>query len=254
MGLSIRVRLRKTKGWDWRELEQLASDIGYVFISQSGSHRKFFCSKTKDPLIIPANKDLRRTDSGIIMQLRKTWRLVNKQEDKVAILWRDMIRTIREDAGFTQIQVGDAIGIGMQAIYQLEKRKRLFTINEFKAWCFVMKIKFTEQKWMRDFDIDPIHIKNRDKKLIQIIKIPVPTRPQVQKRIAEPEIEKMEVVMLPPVQSLVRRVDSDIITGGELALSRFRELEKLMNDAEKYRSEYERLKRWLTEGNDILGV
>ena len=46
----------------------------------------------------------------------------------------------------------------------------------------------------------------------------------------------------------------DILTAGELAINRFRELDKIMSDAEKFRQEYERLKKWLSEGKEILGV
>ena len=57
-------------------------------------------------------------------------------------------------------------------------------------------------------------------------------------------------VMTDPVQE----ISSDIIVAGELALARFKELEKIMIDAERYRPEYLRLKAWLNHGSEILGV
>ena len=103
MALSVEVRLQKTKGWDWRELEQLAYDIGYRFLRHNGtSHRKYFHRLTNDTLVIPTNKDLRRTDAGIIGQLRECWERINMVEEPI-IDWKQKIREIRVLKGWVLV-------------------------------------------------------------------------------------------------------------------------------------------------------
>lgn len=242
MALSVEVRLQKTKGWDWRELEQLAYDIGYRFLRHNGtSHRKYFHRLTNDTLVIPTNKDLRRTDAGIIGQLRECWERINMVEEPI-IDWKQKIREIRVLKGMSMRQVGDQMGIGMQTVFEIEKKNRLFKPSEWIKWCSVMGLDPKHEKWVKEFRQESSPLPGWPVPVISLEDVPELIEP-----IEQPLPPKFEV-------ATVVKYDSDIITGGELALARYRELEKLMHDAERYRAEFERLKLWVAEGNKILGV
>jgi len=191
--------------------------------------------------------------------------------------WRARIRSVRESHNMTLREVADKMGYdgNLGIIYEFEMRDRKFAPFEFLKWCSVFKLDPKKQTWMNEFEVNPNLISRRLKRFGPFMALepevpqpapvveatPEPTQDHVT-RISEMIMQDAlkEAAPVPEISCPVIPKEkeplpaSDILTAGELALSRFRELEKIMAEAEKSRDEYERLKAWLTQGSVILDL
>ena len=290
---TIEVKLQKSHGWDWRDLEDLAINIGYSFVGQSGSHRKYQHEVCRlRPLIIPTNNNLKGTDNTLIGILRDTWNEMNKPTEVIAMdvkqnkpgAWRTMIRDTREKASLGLRQVGEMMGFSSNVattnIYEYEKAKRCFTRLEFECWCKVFHLNPAEQTWMDEFEERQEIVNRRNALLTTPVEIP-----EVQMRIAadpspvvvtpvekkipeslpvevifketEASVGKLRILDIPAMDELTRdkiKELEDLINAGEAAKLEYERLTEIIQNAEEARPQLESILEWMDEWQRRIGL
>ena len=250
----IEERLKKSTGWDWKNLEQLALDIGFAFQGQTGSHRKYWHQITKKTIIIPSNHDLRRTDCNIVSDLRDTWKLLHPKEEimtkppneEIYISWRDKLREIRSENHLSLKEVGERMGYpenqAVNMVYEFEKRKRLMSVEDFNAWCKVFHLNPKEQTWMTEFETNEAIIIRRKNMLII---------PGIQPSFKEATVENVAACVSDIPKDTNSRV-SDLNILKELNILKIAELEEKVRLGKEAELEYERLGKIIEEGKAAL--
>ncbi len=267
--IDISTRLEKSYGWDWQNLETLAKDIGYRFIRQHGSHAKYWHPKCNTTLIIPHNKDLKRTDSNIIRALKETWNKLKAGECVMAeyVLtnnWKQNLRIIRTAHNFSMKDIGMRMGMpqsGYSAVaiineFEMGKKSKM-THFEFVTWCNVFGLKPEEQLWMTEFEEREKIVEQRKTRLLKGRRVPEIADIKtclLKERV--PDVTKVEttipVTVVPYSTSIP--IGTDYLTTVEVMVERFKELHKLMLQAEASKPEYEKLKTWIEEGGKLLDL
>ena len=255
--IDISTRLEKSYGWDWQNLETLAKDIGYRFIRQHGSHAKYWHPKCNMTLIIPHNKDLKRTDSNIIRALKETWNKLKAGECVMAEYaltnnWKQNLRIIRTTHNFSMKDIGMRMGMpqsGYSAVaiineFEMGKKSKM-THFEFEIWCNVFGLDPKNQTWMTEFEEREKIVEQRKARLL---------KGRLKERV--PEIAEAETTVPVTVvpYSISIPIGTDYLTTVEVMVMRFKELHELMLKAEASKPEYEKLKTWIEEGGKLLDL
>ena len=256
---------------DWRDLEELAVNIGFSYKGQSGSHRKYAHPLNERPLMIPTNSNLKGTDNTLIGILRDTWKEmahpVEKKQMETPVVnqlqikkdWRVEVRSTREKSSLSLRQVGEQMGyptsIATNAVYDFEKGKRLFTQIEFRLWCKVFHLDPKLQTWMTEFETRPDVIERRESlfkpeameedSLKDILgEEEAPAITEIIEPPVIPEVKKSEEIA--PIQSRIR----DLPTMSELTKEIILDLERQVHEGEQAQTEYERLAIVIQKGNE----
>lgn len=238
----LKEKLTKSYGWDWQNLQELAISLGYEYIRQSGSHKVYHHPMMKKNLIIPANKDLRRTDCSIIKDLREVYKLKynEKVEEEVVVekekQWFEFVKDTRIKNNYGIDNISNQIGMAFETYKKIENGERQFSIKELSLWCALMNENHEELS--KKF---PLRKVGRPKKINTIVKDEERNYSSIPKEEVPAFVKRLEEVHKAPV--IIK--SNDLTTAGEIMMERFKELDELMKRAEELKPEYEKLKEWL---------
>ncbi len=239
----ILIKLRKSYGWDWQNLEELALAIGYVFDRKNSSHKIFKHPGDINNLVIPCNTDLRRTDCSIIKQLRTVYfnihptlvPIVNIPEESMAKTpkgaWFDFVRNTRHNAGLKQREVAKALDIPDNTFSRIELGFRHFYEDEFYRWAKFFKLENPSE-------------------YIEYIEL----NQNLNKRSAKEKSEEMipreakTISVSNPVKVLN---PEEIIESIKMKLERLEELQIILKDIDKLQEEYETLLEELSRAGTL---